>query len=415
MKIVNVVLTKCISGFYFDDQIAIKQGCASDGFMYNGNAVTSGFKYIRNPGEGISIQLISDDQFIAIGDCVAVQYSGVGGRDPIFEINESISLINEFIVPILIGEELNSFRELSEKYDKLLVNSKRLHTAIRYGITQAILVAVAHAKKKSMVEVIREEYNIKDLPLERIPILSQSGDERYLNVDKMILKEVDALPHALINNVDKKLGREGEILIEYLQWLKNRILKYRRHNDYNPVIHIDTYGTIGDAFNYDVQKMVAYIKNLEEIVSPFKLRIEGPVDASSREETMLILKEMTDILNKESSVKLVADEWCNSLEDIKEFASKKAVDMIQIKAPDLGGINNICEAILFCNKCGVDAYCGGSCNETDISSRITTNIAMACGAKLILAKPGMGCDEGYMICKNEMNRILAIHKEEKKV
>jgi methylaspartate ammonia-lyase len=161
--------------------------------------------------------------------------------------------------------------------------------------------------------------------------------------------------------------------------------------------------------------MVTYIKNLEEIVSPFKLRIEGPVDASSREETMLILKEMTDILNKESSVKLVADEWCNSLEDIKEFASKKAVDMIQIKAPDLGGINNICEAILFCNKCGVDAYCGGSCNETDISSRITTNIAMACGAKLILAKPGMGCDEGYMICKNEMNRILAIHKEEKKV
>ena len=48
-------------------------------------------------------------------------------------------------------------------------------------------------------------------------------------------------------------------------------------------------------------------------------------------------------------VELVADEWCNTLEDIKLFADHKAGHMIQIKTPDLGGINNtigICFSVL---------------------------------------------------------------------
>ena len=47
-------------------------------------------------------------------------------------------------------------------------------------------------------------------------------------------------------------------------------------------------------------------------------------------------------------------------------------------------------------------------NETNISAQTTTNIAIACMADQCLAKPGMGVDEGYMIVRNEMNRVLAI-------
>ncbi len=84
--------------------------------------------------------------------------------------------------------------------------------------------------------------------------------------------------------------------------------------------------------------------------------------------------------------------------------------MVQIKTPDLGGINNIIEAILYCKRNDVGAYCGGTCNETDRSAQICTNIAVACGADQCLAKPGMGVDEGFMIVNNEMNRILALSK-----
>ena len=34
MKIVNVLLTKSYTGFYFDDQKAIKAGAKLDGFTY---------------------------------------------------------------------------------------------------------------------------------------------------------------------------------------------------------------------------------------------------------------------------------------------------------------------------------------------------------------------------------------------
>ena len=67
----------------------------------------------------------------------------------------------------------------------------------------------------------------------------------------MIIKQADVLPHALINNVKTKLGEHGELLEEYVAWLRDRILKLRTREDYLPVFHIDVYGTIGAAFGND--------------------------------------------------------------------------------------------------------------------------------------------------------------------
>ncbi|MFA7106969.1 MAG: methylaspartate ammonia-lyase, partial [Candidatus Izemoplasmatales bacterium] len=289
------------------------------------------------------------------------------------------------------------------------INGKKLHTAIRYGLTQAFLSAVAKISKLTMAEVVRKEYNISEKSYKKVPVFTQSGDDRYDNVDKMIIKEADVLPHGLINNVVKKLGRNGELLVEYVTWLKNRILKHRNREDYMPVLHIDVYGTIGIAFNNDIEKMVDYMLVLEKTAHPFKLRIEGPVDAGNKEDTIMYLSEITKALDaKNSSIEIVADEWCNTLEDIIDFADRKAGHMLQIKTPDLGGVNNICEAIIYCNKVGIGSYCGGTCNETNVSAEVSTNIAIACIADQCLAKPGMGVDAGYMIVKNEMNRVLAI-------
>jgi methylaspartate ammonia-lyase len=58
MKIVDVILTKSYTGFYFDDQKAIKKGADKDGFFYKGEPQTPGFNQIRVPGEAISVQLV---------------------------------------------------------------------------------------------------------------------------------------------------------------------------------------------------------------------------------------------------------------------------------------------------------------------------------------------------------------------
>ena len=94
---------------------AIKKDAQKDGFMYIGDSLTEGFKEVRVPGEAISVQLILDNGDIGIGDCAAVQYSGAGGRDPLFLASEFIPFIEEHIVPKLIGEDVSHFKVLAEK------------------------------------------------------------------------------------------------------------------------------------------------------------------------------------------------------------------------------------------------------------------------------------------------------------
>jgi len=408
MKIRKIYLTKSYTGFFFDDQKAIKKGARNDGFMYQGEPVIEGFTSVRQKGEAISIRIVLENGVTGYGDCCAVQYSGTGGRDPLFLAEDYIPYIQQHLVPQLMMEDIGLFRPLAEKYDHMSIDGKRLHTAIRYGITQALLSATAAYHQLTMAEIVRKEYGIHDTVYQAVPVFAQSGDDRYVNVDKMILKEADVLPHGLINNIPQKLGKQGEILLEYVKWLRDRILKYRIRDDYFPVLHLDVYGTIGIAFNNDIDRIIAYLLTLEAAAQPFRIRIEGPIDAGEREGTMQYLKILTERLEAvDSNMEIVADEWCNTLEDIIYFADNRAGKMLQIKTPDLGGVNNIIEAILYCNQRKIGSYCGGTCNETNVSAETTTHIAIACYADQCLAKPGMGVDEGYMIVKNEMNRVLA--------
>jgi methylaspartate ammonia-lyase len=410
MKIIDLICSKGKTGFFFDDQKAIKQDAEADGNTYVGKPELPGFKSIRVAGESISVMFLLEDGQVAYGDCAAVQYSGAGGRDPLFLADDFIPIIERCIKPIFIDKDITTFREMSEVVDGLEdEKGNKLHTAIRYGVTQAVLDAVAKSKHKLMAQIIAEEYGLKvsDKP---IPIFSQSGDDRYLNTDKMILKSSDILPHALINNVDLKLGKNGEKLKEYIGWLRDRIIDKRPYENYNPILHIDVYGTLGIAFNMDFEKIVDYLGELEKEARPFKLRIEGPVDVGGREAQMEALKIIRSMEEEKGiSVEIVADEWCNTYEDVRYFTDNESGHMAQIKTPDLGGINNTIEAVVYCKENGMGAYLGGTCNETDRSAQVCAHIAMATIPDQCLAKPGMGVDEGYMIVYNEMQRIIMLN------
>lgn len=410
MKIIDVVCAQGKTGFFFDDQKAIKAGAKNDGAFYKGTPVTPGFTAIRQAGESISVLFILENGTVAHGDCAAVQYSGAGGRDPLFLAKDFIPIIEKQIAPLYKGKEISSFRELADIVDKGInpETGKIYHTAIRYGVTQACLDAVAKSKCKLMAQVVADEYGTK-ISDQIIPIFSQSGDDRYLNADKMIMKGADVLPHALFNHVEEKVGLKGEKIQAYVEWLRNRILNFKPYEGYNPTIHIDVYGTLGPVFNNDFERIADYIGTLEEIAKPFHIRVEGPVDMGEKEaqiEALRIIREKMEA--KGMKAEIVADEWCNTLEDIQDFTQRKAGHMAQIKTPDLGGINNSIEAVIYCKKNGMGAYLGGTCNETNRSAEVCAHIAMATEPVQYLAKPGMGVDEGYMIVFNEMQRILAL-------
>jgi methylaspartate ammonia-lyase len=409
MKIIRALFVSGFSAFYFDDQRAVKAGAGQDGFVYRGGALTPGFNGIRQAGECVSVLLGLEDGSIAAGDCAAVQYSGAGGRDPLFLASEFVPFLEHHLRPLLEGREAGHFLENARFFDELEIAGQRLHTAIRYGVTQALLDAAALANKCLKTEVICNAYGLPVIA-EPVPLFGQSGDDRHTAVDKMILKGVDALPHGLINTVPDKLGYRGEKLADYIRWLTTRIAQLGE-GDYRPDLHLDVYGTVGLIFDRDPQQVSDYLAGLETAAGPLRLYIEGPVDAGSREAQIEELAAITERLARlGSTVRIVADEWCNTLEDVIAFTDARCCHMVQIKTPDLGGIHNTVEAVLYCNERGMEAYQGGTCNETDLSARGCVHLALAARPRRMLVKPGMGFDEGMTIVGNEMRRAIALLK-----
>ncbi|MBU2496152.1 MAG: methylaspartate ammonia-lyase [Candidatus Omnitrophica bacterium] len=405
MKIEKVIVAKGFGGFFWDDQAAIKTGIQRDGFIYLGRPVTPGFDSIRMPSECLSLLLILDDGQIAHGDCVAVQYSGASGRDPVFKSDDYLPFFREHIVPMINGRDITTFRRMADDFDALVFDNKPIHTAIRYGVTQAFLDAVAKSRKKTMAEVICEEYGLEmaDTP---IPVFIQTGDDLYESVDKCILRRVDVFPHYLINNL-KKLNE----LPEQLEFTKKRITQLADHT-YAPYLHYDLYGMAGQKYGRDLDKIMEDFRNWSRIVDPYSLIIEAPFIMDSREETVELTGELIRRKSEEQlPIIICVDEWCNTLEDVRFMTDAGGAEMIQVKTPDMGGLNQSIAAIQYCQAKGLKAYLGGTCCETERSAQISAHVALATRPFQMLAKPGLGIDEGYQIVMNEMLRTLAIVKE----
>lgn len=408
LTIVDLIASPGLGGFFFDDQTAIKAGAERDGVAYRGDPVTPGYDSIREPAESVSIMLILSDGYVATGDCASVQYSGVGGREPRFHAQQLADSLENDLAPLLAGLDVTHFRTAVQAAESFIDSVGGLGRPAAYGLSQALLDAASHAAGHHlMARIVQEEWNL-EAPLSAVPIYSQCGEDRYSNVDKMILKNVPVLPHGLINT-RALVGTDGEALETYITWIKNRIATLSTNPDYFPVIHIDVYGQIGVEAGGSIAKTADILQRLEHAASPHQLRVEHPIDAGSRDGQIDVLGALRRLLHERGSrVAIVVDEWANTAEDIDLFLSAESVDLVQIKTPDLGSIHHTIDAILNCQAHGVGTVLGGSCTETDRSARVTAHIGIATGVTQMLAKPGMGVDEGLSIVTNEMNRGLRL-------
>ena len=152
MKIKKVICAKGKTGFFFDDQKAIKSGAKNDGAFYEGKPVTEGFTAVRQAGEAISVIFVLENGAYAYGDCAAVQYSGAGGRDPLFLAESFIPVIEKEIAPLYEGKEITTFRQMADIVDKRVSPStgKIYHTTIRYGVTQTCLDALTRNSRRPL-------------------------------------------------------------------------------------------------------------------------------------------------------------------------------------------------------------------------------------------------------------------------
>ncbi|NHX38489.1 MULTISPECIES: methylaspartate ammonia-lyase [Haloarcula] len=410
MRIEDVRTVPGLSGFFFDDQQAIKDGATQTGFAYDGQPVTDGFDRIREAGEALIVEIELADGSIATGDCAAVQYSGAGGRDPLFRAEKYRPVVEGAVADALRGQDATQFganATMLEEMSPQRSGGDQLHTAVRYGVSQALLNAAAQARGVTPTDVLADTYDTEPAT-SPVPVFGQSGDERRINAEKMLIKGVPVLPHGLFNSVEK-VGENGEGLRDYLAWLSDRATALGPE-PYSPRFHVDVYGILGKVFGppYDRTEVTDYFETLREAAAPYPLQVEGPMDAGGRQAQITEMAELREgLADAGVDVDIVADEWCNTFEDVQAFVDAEAADLVQIKTPDLGGIQRSAEAVLYCDGTDTRAYVGGTCNETVTSARACAHVALATDAAQVLAKPGMGFDEGYMVVTNEMRRALA--------
>ena len=395
------------SGYFNKDLPAIKLGPEADGFAYLGPPRTQGFSQIVQAGEGLSVMILLEDGSVAFGDCVDVILAGIAGRDRVFRAGEHEAVIGGALRELLVGQDARRFRPLADAVEGFRHAGAALHTAVRYGVSQALLHAAAAANRMTMAEVAAAEYGTS-LPARPLPILASCITHDYIQIDRMIMKRAELLPHSSFHIAERDLGARGEKFIAYAEHLAKRV-RALGGESYKPTIHLDVYGTIGELFSMDLDAVVDFLGQTKAAVGELPLLVETPVLCPSKLAQIEAFQTMRrKIKAKGIAVGIIADEWCNTLDDIREFADADATDYAQVKTPDLGGIGNSIEAVLYCRSRGVGSYLGGSGNETEQSASVTAEIGLACNADFILSKPGFGGDEGLMIVSNAMTRALAL-------
>jgi methylaspartate ammonia-lyase len=407
MKIISIHTAIGLSGFAHKDLAGIKSGVVGNGFFYDGRPVTAGFQEISQESRVMSVLLRLENGSVAHGDCLDVIFAGAAGREGPFAPEEHLEVFETRIRPWLANVDPREFRQNAEAFEAMATSGDALHMALRYGVSQALLNAAALARGTTMAEVVAADYGAT-IGQTIVPILVSIPKTDPLVLDRMIMKRADLLPHASFTVVETDLGPDGRFILDYAQGLSQRISQVGAP-DYRPTIHLDTYGTIGEMTKNDIAAITDFLGALAQAASPYPLYIESPIIAETQEEQIRLYAELRQAIRAAGlSIRLIVDEWCNTLEDIRLFHAGGAADMVQIKAPDLGGLGNTIEAVLFCKEAGIGCCLGGTANDTDQSSRIATHIAQACGADFLLGRPGLGGDAALMIMRNEMARTLAL-------
>lgn len=362
-------------------------------------------KPLRVPAEVLSIGLELQSGETVWGDAMGVAFDGKSGREATRSTSQMLTQFREPLKQALTGVSTEKYRTAWSRVEKAISGAP---LSLQYGLSQALLQAVGSTRKRTLTEVLCDEWNLP-LPQHAPDLHGSCGADKYHAALKMMLHRLPSHPAGQGDDLKEVMGPGGNKLIQYAAWWKKNVRKFGK--DYKPAFHFDLHGLLGTVFK-NTPKAAAYLGKLERTLSPYPCRIESPFVLESREQQIARCIELRAALIKNGcGVHIVADEWANTLDDIRAFLAADAVDWIHIKMPDMGALHHSLVAVLECKQAGVGALLGGSCIETATSARCSTHVALATQPNLMLLKPGMGFDEALSLANLEINRTLSLIQE----
>jgi methylaspartate ammonia-lyase len=364
----------------------------------------------------VSVGVVVDEKEVTWAECWP-EPSPPSVRD------ELLKTVKESIEPVLQGQPLSSFRELAQRLDMVrqtvtltreitapagpnrisrrafftgqiepagpavskeqVTVERPLGAALRYGISQALLGAVAQSQGMTIAEIVAREYDLDETATE----LSLHVSAQEVDLNWAVTHGVRSLGYTTIELSHKEaLGDNAEQLQRWTRQMRERIVAV--HTSQPPALYLDVRGGLGAIYDQNPGKILGSLYGLEQAAKPCLVRVVDPVLLAERSAQIEKMRELKDYLRlRKLDLQLVARACAESLDDVLAFLQADAAHMIQLDLYRMGSLHQGIEAIRACRQQGTGVLLAGHPLDIDQGLRVISQVALAMGAEL-LSVPG---------------------------
>ena len=387
-----------------------------------------------------SVGLVLDDERVAWGDCARP------AQTPPLSDQDALVGIEQVVAPALVGRRLAGFRKLagdiaaltetvireepiprpeadaplpgvsrrallrghiraetppsSPPPTRLITSEQPLHPALRYGLEQALLAALALAQNRSIAEVLADEYD-RPRPTAAIPLHVQLDTDQPLESLQRVGPGIASVGYRVPEGPPADiLGENGVILQGFVRGVKERLL-HTFPDGGAPAIHLDLRGGLGQLYGGATGKMLGALFGLEQAASPLPLRIENPISPAG-ESAKLTAELQGFIRMRKMQVELAVGE-IDSLETALFLAQADAYALLNGEPARLGGFSQAAEALLACRANDKRIMLNAAPRDTARSLAVLGQAALGLGADFV----GVSTDcNNPALVYGEMERAL---------
>jgi methylaspartate ammonia-lyase len=275
-----------------------------------------------------------------------------------------------------------------------------IHPALRDGLSQALLAAVALARGQQEVEVVAQEYGLLQ-PTAAVPLHLEAG---HLPPAHIAHYPAASLGYTTgVGNDEAEFGDNGARLQRRVRDWQAQI-KAIAPPDNLPTICIDVRGGLGRLFANDAGKILGAVHGLETAARPCALCLANVFSLPDRVQHIEALGRLKEYMRfRRLTTQLVVADGVENADDAQAFIQAGAADMVRLDAARLGGLHQAVEAALVCRQHGVAVWLDGRDSVPGPAARLLAHVALAVQPALVSA----GDDAGLVGLHNEMSRILA--------
>lgn len=273
--------------------------------------------------------------------------------------------------------------------------SRLLHPAIRQGVSQALLAAVALAQGTGIIPVLAQEYGLQPAGAPRpIQVTVQKGQSLAL------FPQVGALYYAAgATDPENEFGPDSEKLQRFTRLLSDRVAAALPEP---PGLVLDVQGGLGRLYGNEpasVGKILGALYGLERAAQPCALWVQDVVlldDPAGQIAALRTLREYVQM--RGMSTVIAAGEPVRNLDHLRLLLDQQAAGGVHLHLAVLGTLDQTVRAAQLCHEHEVAFVLDGA------PALFLAQLALALNAQRVAVPPHFPAGPGIATLHEEMVR-----------